>query len=200
MVVTVNVRQMLQTPVLKKHALDPLKLVLQRNAELRQLLTAAGLDPLKDIDTIGLSTSGSPGMKGKMLAVVRGSFDPDKVRTAADDYAKKHPDRLKDLKVGELPVWEITADNKSFFAAFAGKNVLVMTTSKEDTAAAVHRAERDAPASQQGHADRPRSDPGWRERLAGDGGDRPAQAAAQGRRQCQELRRLLCNRSRAPWS
>ena len=70
--VAVNVRQMLQTPVVKKHALDPLKLGLQRNDELRQLLAAAGLDPLKDIDTIALSTSGNPTSTGKLLAVVRG--------------------------------------------------------------------------------------------------------------------------------
>jgi hypothetical protein len=139
-VVAVNVRQMLQTPVVKKHALDPLKLGLQRNDELRQLLAAAGLDPLKDIDTIALSTSGNPTSTGKLLVVVRGHFDPEKVRTASEAYAKKHPGWLKNVKEGELPMWEITSDGKSFFAAFADKDTLVMTTAKEETAAAVRRA------------------------------------------------------------
>lgn len=140
-VVTVNVRQLLRTPVVQKHALDPLKLLLERNNELRQLLAAAGLDPLKDIDTIALSTSGNPTGKGKLLAVVRGDFDPDKVRAATEAYAKKYPGRLKALQEGDLPMWEITSDNKSFFAAFAGKKTLVMTTAKEDTAAVVKRAD-----------------------------------------------------------
>jgi hypothetical protein len=141
MVLTVNVRQILQTPVVKKHALDPLKTLLKRNEELQQFLTAAGIDPLKDISTIGLSTSGNPAGKGKLLAVVRGRFDLDKARTAAEEYAKKHPDRIKGLKEDDLPMWEITSDNKSFFAAFAGKSTLVMTTAKEDTVAVVRRAD-----------------------------------------------------------
>jgi len=141
MVIAIDVRQMLRTPVVQKHALDPLQTLLKRNDELRQLLTAAGLDPLKDIRTIGLSTSGNPAVKGKLLAVVRGNFDPDKAKTAAEEYAKKHPGRIKALKEGELPMWEITSDNKSFFAAFAGKSALVMTASKEDTVAAVRRAD-----------------------------------------------------------
>lgn len=139
-IVTLNVRQMLRTPVMHKHALDPLKLLLQRNEEVRQLLTAAGLDPLKDVDTIGLSTSGNPVHTGKLLAVVRGKFDPAKARTAAGEYARKHPGRLKSLRDGELRLWEITSDNKSYFATFAGEDALVMTTTKEDTAAAVARA------------------------------------------------------------
>jgi hypothetical protein len=126
--------------VVKKHALDPLRLGLRRNEELRQLLAAAGLDPLKDIDTIALSTSGNPTSTGKLLAVVRGHFDPDKVRSAGEDYAKKHPGRLKGVKEGELSMWEITSDGKSFFAAFADKDTLVMTATKEDTAAVVRRA------------------------------------------------------------
>lgn len=142
MVVTVNVRQLLQTPVVKKHALDPLKALLKRNDELQQLLTAAGLDPLKDIATISLSTSGNPADKGKLLAVVRGNFDTDKARSAAEEYAKKHPGRIKSFKEGELPMWEVIASaHKPFYAAFAGKNTLIMSAAKEDTIAAVRRAD-----------------------------------------------------------
>lgn len=140
MVVQVNVRRMLQTPLVKKHALDPLKALLERRTETRQLLRAAGLDPFKDIDTIALCMSGRPlGGAGKLLVVVRGSFTPDKVRTAAGDYAKKHPARLKSIKNGDLPMWEIHSDDKSFYAAFADNKTLVMTATKKDTAAVVQR-------------------------------------------------------------
>lgn len=141
MVVTINVRQLLQAPVVKKHALDPLKRVLKRNEELRQILTAAGIDPLQDIATISLSTSGNPAGTGKLLAVVRGNFDADKARAAAEDYTRKHPGRIKAITEGGLPMWEIASDNKPYFAAFAGKNTLVMTTTKENTLAAVRRAD-----------------------------------------------------------
>jgi hypothetical protein len=139
LVVQVNVRQMLQTPLVKKHALDPLKALLERSSETRRLLRAAGLDPFKDIDTISLCTSGRPLTGAKLLIVVRGSFTPDKVRTAADDYAKKHPDRLKMVQEGDLSMWEIHSDDKSFYAAFADPKTLVMTATKKDTAAVIHR-------------------------------------------------------------
>ncbi len=139
LVVQVNVRQMLQTPLAKKHALDPLKALLERSSETSQLLRAAGLDPFKVIDTIALSASGRSLFDGKLLVVVRGSFTPDKVLAVVDDYAKKHPDRVKNCKDGDLPMWEIHSDNKSFYAAFADNKTLVMTAKKKDTAAVVHR-------------------------------------------------------------
>jgi hypothetical protein len=142
MVVQVNVRSLLQTPLVKKHALESLKALLKRNGEVRQLLNAAGLDPLKDIDTISVSGSGLPvaGGKAKMLVVVRGTFAPEKARAAAADYAKKHPGHIKSVKVGDLPMWEIQSDSKAAYAAFAGNNTLIMTATKEETAAVVHRA------------------------------------------------------------
>jgi hypothetical protein len=140
MVVQINVRQLLQTPLVKKHALGPLKSLLEHSPETRRLLRAAGLDPFQDIDTIALCASGHPLSGGKLLGVVRGSFSPDKVCMAADDYAKKHPDRLKSFKDDDLPMWEIHSDNKSFYAAFADNNTLVLTAAKKDTAAVVRRA------------------------------------------------------------
>ena len=139
LVVQVNVRQMLQTPLATKHALNPLKALLERSTETRQLLRTAGLDLFKDIDTIALSMSGRPLSGGKLLVVVRGSFTPDKVLAATDDYAKKHPDRVKNCKDGDLPMWEIHSDDRSFYAAFADNKTLVMTGTKTDTAAVVHR-------------------------------------------------------------
>lgn len=60
---------------------------------------------------------------------------------AAEEYAKKHPGRIKSFKEGDLPMWEILASaHKPFFAAFAGKNTLVMSAAKEDAVAAVRRA------------------------------------------------------------
>jgi hypothetical protein len=140
LVVQVNVRQLLQTPLVKKHALDPLKSLLEHSAETRRLLHAAGLDPFQDIDTISLSTSGRPLKGGKLLVVVRGSFSPDKVQTAADEYAKKHPGRIKSSKDGELSMWEIQSDDRPFYAAFVENKTLVMTATKEDTVAIVRRA------------------------------------------------------------
>ncbi len=155
----------------------------------KKLLRAAGLDPLKDIDSIAVSTSGNPMAGGKLLVVVRGDFDPDKVRMAAEDYAKKHPGRLKSFTHDGLPMWEITSDNKSFYAAFAGNKTLVMTATKADTAAVVGRAaqtpQRPSKALQTALAHLK----GRRRLLDGDDGYRGDEAIAQERRYHQGLRR-----------
>jgi hypothetical protein len=146
LLVTINVRKILGTSAIRKHALDSLKLLLQRrDGETQRFLRAAGLDPLHDIDTISLSATGNPAKTGKLLIVVRGRFDPDKAKSAANEYIKKHPGRVKELVQGKLPIWEISADRgaKPLVASFAGKNALVFTTSKEDTVAVVGRADQD---------------------------------------------------------
>jgi hypothetical protein len=140
MVVQINVRQLLQTPLVKKHALDSLKALLEHSTETHQLLRAAGLNLFQDIDTMALSLSGHPLSNGKLLVVVRGCFAPDKVRTAADDYAQKHPNRLKRFQDDGLLMWEIHNENKTLYAAFADSKTLVMTAAQKDTVAAVRRA------------------------------------------------------------
>lgn len=140
-VAQINIRSLLQAPLVQKHALDTLKSLLRRNDEVRRLLDAAGLDPLKDIDTIALSASGNTlsGADTKMQVVIRGNFTPDKARQAADEYARKHPGRLKSFVDGSLPLWEVPTDQQSVYAAFANDKTLVMTTAKGDIAALVQR-------------------------------------------------------------
>jgi hypothetical protein len=138
--VRVNVRQMLEAPLVKKRALDVLKGALAQREELRKMLAAAGIDPFKDVEAVTISLSGDPARDGKLVAVVRGTFDPAKAQAAADDYARTNPGRLKASKEDGLSLYEVAADNKPLFAAFAGKDALVLTNSKEGTLATVRRA------------------------------------------------------------
>src|SRR4051794_6457376 len=48
----INARQALDSPVVKKYALDKVQAALKQSAEAQRLLTAAGVDPLKDVDRI----------------------------------------------------------------------------------------------------------------------------------------------------
>src|SRR5262249_50193462 len=97
-VLVVNVRQILDSPLVHKHALEQAKAAPQTDPQLRQWIAASGVDPLKDVTTLTLSTAG--GANGKVLMVVRGKFDLDKVKTAADDFAKKNPGKLKITEEG----------------------------------------------------------------------------------------------------
>lgn len=153
LVLQVNVRQLLHTPLVQKHALDALKKLLQHNGEISQFLQTAGIDPLKDLDTLAVALSDDPSGTGrlrdlaqKLLVVARGRFDPDKAQSAAGDYAKRHPDRLQTIQDGKVSLWKITTKQGDYFAAFADKRTLVMTLSKEETAAAAGRAGQKAQA------------------------------------------------------
>jgi hypothetical protein len=142
-VLVVNVRQILDSPLVKKHALEQVKAALQMDAQLKQLLAASGVDPLKDVDSLTLSTAG--GTSGKVLMVVRGKFDLDKVKTAADDFAKKHPGKLKITEEGKTRLYEGEADGKPVFAAFIDGTTLVASSAKDFTLETVKNAGTKAP-------------------------------------------------------
>jgi hypothetical protein len=146
LVLTVNVRRIVQSPAMKKHGLEPLKTLLQHNGEIVQLLKA-GIDPLQDLDTITAIVSDDPQATGrnaalghKFLIVARGRFDPEKTRRAAEDYAKKHPDRLEIVQDGERSLYKIPDKKGDYYAAFANKHTLVMAPTKQETLAVLRRA------------------------------------------------------------
>src|SRR5215831_6496476 len=62
-VVMLNVRQLLNSPLVQKHALADLKTMLKANSEATKHLEALGFDPFKDLTSITLAvciTKGEP--------------------------------------------------------------------------------------------------------------------------------------------
>jgi len=144
-VVTVNVRQMLDSPLVKKHALKEMKEALKKNEQANQTMKAIGLDPFKDVNTVVIAGGGGTAAN-KVLVVVRGNFDPEKIQTAAAEEAKKNPDKLKILKEGDTRLYEIQAEGKPAYAAFADKGTLVVSPSKPYALKAVQNAGKRAAA------------------------------------------------------
>jgi hypothetical protein len=144
-VVNFNVRQMLDSPLVKKSALKEMKDALQKNDQAKQALNAIGLDPFKDVNSVVVTGLGSSSAN-KVLVVVRGTFDPDKVHTAAAAHAEKNPGKLKILKEGATRVYEVQAEGKPAYAAFADKGTLVVSPSKEYALEAVQNAGKKAAA------------------------------------------------------
>src|SRR5262249_50931606 len=118
-VVSVNVRQVLDSPVGKKYLQEVVKTVLKQNADLQKPLTAAGVDPLKDVSSVVVAASDVAG--DKVLVIVRGTFDPDKAQAAAEDFAKKNPRQLVIHKEGELRVYEHKNGEQSAYVAFVDR-------------------------------------------------------------------------------
>src|SRR5262249_18339906 len=134
-VVHVNVRQILDSELVKKHAPAELKTELRKSAELQALLASFGVDPLKDISSITLAGQSKKGLKQPLkpdtaLTIIRGGFDPDKIPEAASDHAQKNPPWLPTHKLKHGPLYEAPADKSKdhIFATFLGKEAVVFGT------------------------------------------------------------------------
>jgi hypothetical protein len=127
-IAVVNIRQALDSALVKKYALDQVKAVLQGSNEAQQILKAFGLDPFKDLDRVILTNTG--GVTGKTLALIKGRFDVDKVHNSVTEFAKKNPD-IKLKKEGIFQVAELKGPEKTLFGAFANKETLAFSDDKD---------------------------------------------------------------------
>ena len=116
-VILIDVRQLVDSPAFQKYGKTDAIQGLQ-NPLVRALLDALGLDPLKDVDSLLLASSGDVMADNpRVLLVVRGQFDVDRIRLAARLYAAEHP---ADLTVGEADgqtIYEGKGDGKQPFYA-----------------------------------------------------------------------------------
>lgn len=98
-VLTVNVRQILDSQLFKKHVLELAKGALL-DGDAQKTLGALGFDPLKDIDSIVLASPGGD-ERDKGLIIVHGKFNVAKFKAAA-----KNVEQLKPVKAGDYSFWE----------------------------------------------------------------------------------------------
>ena len=130
-VVFVNMKQLVESDLIKKFALGQLKQMVSSNDDVQQILKATGLDPFKDIDRVTLGSWGKDKDDMKAVAVVRGRFDPAKIFEAVKAQAAKDADKLAivEQKDGEstYKLLKITLESqpKPFYAAVADENTLI---------------------------------------------------------------------------
>lgn len=128
LVVSVNVRQLLDSELFKKYGKNEAVKSL-KDDKTQKLLSAVGLDPLKDVENVLITAAGSS--SPKVLIVAHGKFDVDKIKVAAKNYAETKPDELKITTEDGLTIYEgKNADSKqSIFAHFVedGKTLLAST-------------------------------------------------------------------------
>ena len=117
-VMYLNVRQIIDSDLVKKYALGQIKQMLAGNEEAQRMLKDLGLDPLKDIErvTVGIWGKGPEDMQ--TIAVIRGAFDKDKLIEAAKKEAKNNGDKIAVVKEGEYELVKYTDEKqpKPFFA------------------------------------------------------------------------------------
>src|SRR5262245_16695747 len=131
LVMVLNVKQILGSQLLKQYNVpELLQGMIAGNEEAKQIIQATGLDPLKDIDSVMLTGAGNT--PDKVLVVVKGNFNADKIQKALT--AQK--DKVTMTKEGALTVYEIKTDQTPAFATVLDKNTILAGTSKDYVVAA----------------------------------------------------------------
>ncbi len=93
-IVTVNVKQLLHTPVVKQHGLRGLKQLCKDTALIQRALEALGFDPFRDLERLSLAVI-SQDKKEAFVLIVRGHFDTARFRTLGRHLAREWSDQLK---------------------------------------------------------------------------------------------------------
>lgn len=132
-VITVNVRQVLDSALVKQYALDLIKGGLTSQPEVQKVLDALGVDPFKDLDQVVIAAPDLNENTEKGLVVVSGRFDAAKVKTKAAEIAKNQADQLKIHKAGANEIYELKVPDQPqpIFAALVDQTTLVASPAKD---------------------------------------------------------------------
>ena len=134
-VLLVNVRQILESELVKKYALGQIQQALQ-GADAKKMMEKIGVDPLKDIERITVSFWGKDPKDMNGFGVIRGKFDPEKLFKTVEEFAKNEPTKAEIIsegtyklvkvtpeKEGSKPVYLSVADEKTILAGSNSKMV-----------------------------------------------------------------------------
>jgi hypothetical protein len=105
-VVRIDVRQILDSALVKKHGLAAAEKALKNNVNIEKFLTAAGFDPMKHLSAVTLALE-SDLSSNKGLIILRGKFDSARIAARAEEMAKKE-DRLKIESIAGQTVYSVT--------------------------------------------------------------------------------------------
>jgi hypothetical protein len=141
-VVSVNTKQILDSDIVKKYALEQLKQALD-GQDAKKLLTDLGLDPLKDIDRVVVGANIKSFSDFKYLMIVHGSFDPDKLYKAAEKRSKENADSFAMVKDGDTVVFKYTPENgeKPVYGTVVNDKTVIAASDRKMIATALKAAE-----------------------------------------------------------
>lgn len=130
----INVRQILDSDIIKKYALAQLKQAMEgRNAQ--DTLKDLGLDPLKDFDSISGGLWGDDPRDMHGVVIIRGKFDSAKLFEAAEKAAAKDGDKISIVKEGDTKLIKVVVDQipEPLFATMADDKTIIVGTDKKLT-------------------------------------------------------------------
>lgn len=129
-VVSIQVRQVLDSALIKKYGLVTAKELLKGEADVQKTLNDLGFDPFRDLESVLIASPGGSA-PDKGLIVVSGKFDLGRFRAKAEEIAKNMPSSLKVEKEGALTLYKITSPDMSLYAALADQETILVAQTRE---------------------------------------------------------------------
>src|SRR5438445_6419730 len=139
-VLTLNVGQLLESDLNKKHGLVKMQELLDSSEDIREILKSLGFNPLKDIHRITWASSNT-GDSGKALIIMHGRFEPKRFHTKADEVEQNHGEILKIHPVGQSRLYEIDFPGQGpYFVAIVDACTIVVSAGREYVVEALNKA------------------------------------------------------------
>lgn len=133
-VLNLNVRQVLDSQLVKKHLLELAQEALRGNDEVQDVLNDLGFDPFKDLERIVVASPVGT-EKDRGLAIVHGRFNVAKFKAKAEEVAKDEAEHLTIHKIlgGKHLLYEVTIPDLDdpLFVALAGRDTLLASPGKD---------------------------------------------------------------------
>lgn len=107
LVITVKMKEMIDSPVIKKYALEHLKAALNSNAEAKKAMETVGIDPMKDLEKMTVGVGMKDPNKPSVTVVVDGNFNASKINEMIKAEATKKKEKLESSEVGGKTVFQL---------------------------------------------------------------------------------------------
>jgi hypothetical protein len=141
-VLSVDVRQVVQSPSFAKHFEKTLDELLKQEA-VQAVLKDTGFNPVKDVDhllivfgtksfPVGEAQPQEASNSSGPLIVVTGRFDPQKIQTRVAKYAEEMPEIIKIHGIGKADVAEVKMPGQVYFGVVVDKNTVALSPRREE--------------------------------------------------------------------
>ncbi len=131
-VAVVNVSQLFDSPVVKKHILKHIREFIENSDEITGILDDLDFDPFEDLTSITAALT-MVGSEAKGLIIAHGDFDKAKFEDKAEEVAKEMGDVFRIHKKGERTIYEVTVEGggKPLFVGVVDETTIVAGPEKQ---------------------------------------------------------------------